>query len=365
MNEQNLLTVTSSPHLKHKRKTRTIMLDVIIALLPALGWAVWHFGIRSLLLTLVTVLAAILSEALYCRLTRQPNTVFDLSAVVTGMLLAFNLPVTIPMWMPVLGAVFAIVVVKELFGGLGQNIVNPALAARVFLFLSFPSYMQPAGGSYSEAVGKLIHTDAVASATPFAEGVSAADLPAMFFGGINGVLGEVSALCLLIGGIYLLVRRVISWQIPVSFLLSVGVVALIASPGEVSPFFFAAYHLLGGGLMLGALFMATDYATSPVTASGRLIFGCGCGLLTMLFRLFSSNTEGVSFAILIMNLLVYYLDRFTMPRKFGGKRRGSSPKAAKEAAGGKKQAALKEKQAAEQTDRPESVSATGAKGAAG
>lgn len=320
MTEQKLLTVTSSPHMKHKRTTQRIMLDVILAMLPALGWAVWRFGIRSLLLTVVTVLAAVLAEAAYCRLTKQPSTVYDLSAVVTGMLLAFNLPVTIPMWMPVLGAVFAIIIVKELFGGIGQNIVNPALAARVFLFLSFPAYMQPTNTNYSDAVGALVNADAVASATPLAGSAESASLLDMFLGNCNGVLGEVSALCLLIGGLYLLLRRVISWQIPVSYLLTVGVIALIAAPSGTSPFVYMTYHLLGGGLMLGALFMATDYATSPVTNRGRLIFGFGCGLLTMLFRLFSSNAEGVSFAILIMNLLVYYLDRFTMPVKFGGKK---------------------------------------------
>lgn len=320
MTEQTLLTVTSSPHMKHKRTTQRIMLDVIIAMLPALAWSVYRFGIRSLLLTLLTVATAVLSEELYCRITKQPSTIYDLSAVVTGILLAFNVPVTIPMWMPILGALFAIVVVKELFGGIGQNIVNPALAARVFLFLSFPSYMQPTNTTYSDAIGQLVNTDVVASATPLAGEAASAPLLDMFLGNINGVLGEVSALCLIVGGIYLLARRVISWQIPVSYLVTVALIALIATPNGVSPLVYTAFNLCGGGLMLGAIFMATDYATSPVTSWGKLIFGFGCGLVTMLIRLFSANTEGVSFAILIMNLLVYYLDRFTMPTRFGGKK---------------------------------------------
>ncbi len=321
MTEQKpMLVVTSSPHMKHKCTTQRIMLDVIIALTPALVWSIVQFGIRSLMLTVVTVLTCMISEEAYCRIMKRPSTVFDLSAVVTGMLLAFNLPVTIPMWMPVLGGVFAIIIVKMLFGGIGQNIVNPALAARVFMFLSFPAYMTPMQSEVSKVIGALVDTDVVASATPLANPASASLFDA-FFGLTNGVIGEVSVICLLAGGIYLIARRVITWHIPVTYLGTAFVIALIASSDGVSMWQYAALQLCTGGLVLGALFMATDYATTPVTPWGRVIFGVGCGALTMIFRLFSSNTEGVSFAILIMNLLVYYLDRFTMPRVFGASRK--------------------------------------------
>lgn len=315
MSEEKLLVVTSSPHLKGKHTTQKIMLDVIIAMLPALGFAVYNFGIRALLLTVVTVLTCVVSEEVYCRIVKRKSTVYDLSAVVTGILLAFNVPVTMPMWMPVLGGIFAIIVVKMLFGGIGQNIVNPALAARVFLFLSFPSFMTPMQTEVSGVIGGLVNSDVVASATPLVTG--SATLLDLFIGNVNGVIGEVSTLCLLIGGIYLLVKRVIAWQIPVGYLASVALIALISSPEGVSAGVHLATQLCGGGLILGAIFMATDYATSPVTPWGRLIFGIGCGVLTMIFRIFSANAEGVSFAILIMNLLVYYIDRFTQPRRFG------------------------------------------------
>lgn len=320
MTEQKLLVVTSSPHAKHKATTQRIMLDVVIALLPALGWAVYQFGIRSLILTVVTILTCLISEEAFCRITKRPSSVHDLSCVVTGMLLALNLPVTIPMWMAVLGAIFAIVVVKMLFGGIGQNIVNPALAARVFMFLSFSSYMQPTNEVYSETIGKLVNTDVVASATPLSEAVGTTAPLDLFLGNINGVIGEVSALCLLIGGVYLVLRRVITWHIPVAYLGTVALISLISLPDGASMGVHVATQLCGGGLMLGAIFMATDYATSPVTPWGRILFGVGCGAITMVFRLFSSYTEGVSFAILVMNLLVYYIDRFTMPRRFGSRK---------------------------------------------
>ncbi|MBR6768333.1 MAG: RnfABCDGE type electron transport complex subunit D [Clostridia bacterium] len=317
MTEQKMLVVTSSPHAKHTSTTQKIMLDVIIALLPALGWAVYQFGIRSLILTVVTVLTCMISEEAFCRIVKRPSSVHDLSCVVTGLLLAFNLPVTIPMWMAILGAVFAIVVVKMLFGGIGQNIVNPALAARVFMFLSFSAYMQPSNNLYSETVGKLVNTDVVASATPLSEAVGATAPIDLFLGNTNGVLGEVSALCLLLGGVYLLLRRVITWHIPVAYLGTAALISLISVPEGASMGVYVATQLCGGGMMLAAIFMATDYATSPVTPWGRILFGVGCGAITMALRLFSVNTEGASFAILVMNLLVYYLDRFTMPKRFG------------------------------------------------
>lgn len=317
MTEQKMLVVTSSPHAKHKDTTQRIMLDVIIALLPALGWAVYRFGIRALILTLVTILTCMIAEEGFCRIMKRQSSVRDLSCVVTGLLLAFNLPVTIPMWMAVLGGVFAIVVVKMLFGGIGQNIVNPALAARVFMFLSFSAYMQPMNTLYSETVAKLVNTDVVASATPLSEAVGATAPIDLFLGNINGVIGEVSTLCLLIGGVYLVLRRVITWHIPVAYLGTAALISLISVPEGASMGVYVATQLCGGGLMLGAIFMATDYATSPVTPWGRILFGVGCGAITMAFRLFSTYTEGVSFAILVMNLLVYYLDRFTLPKRFG------------------------------------------------
>ena len=329
----NLLTVTSSPHIRSKRTTQRIMLDVIIALVPALAFSVYRFGVRALMLTVISVFTCVLCEELFCRIVRRQSTVYVLSAVVTGFLVAFNVPVTLPMWMLVLGDVFAIVVAKMLFGGIGQNFINPALSARVFMFLSFPSYMQPTNGVFSEYIGKLVNADVVASATPLTQASqgTAVSLQDMFIGNINGVLGEVSALCLLVGGIYLIARRVISWHIPVSFLATAAIISLIVPSDNFGRVDFMLVNLLGGGLILGALFMATDYSTSPVTPVGKIIFGVGCGAITMLIRLFSSNTEGVSFAILIMNLLVYYIDRFTMPKPFGTGRKDRAGKAEKRA----------------------------------
>lgn len=312
------------------------MLDVIIALLPALGFSVYRFGVRALMLTVISVFSCVLCEELFCRIVKRQSTVYDLSAVVTGILVAFNVPVTIPMWMLVLGDVFAIVVAKMLFGGIGQNFINPALSARVFMFLSFPSYMQPTNEVYSDYVGNLVNVDAVASATPLAQAAAGSDISLidMFIGNINGVLGEVSALCLIIGGVYLLARRVISWHIPVSFMATVAIIALIVPDGSYGRVDYMLINLLGGGLILGAIFMATDYSTSPVTPAGKIIFGVGCGAITMLIRLFSSNTEGVSFAILIMNLLVYYIDRFTTPKPFGYVKKRRSKKSESNAGNG-------------------------------
>lgn len=307
------LTVSPSPHIKNPVTTERLMRDVLIALSPALFWGVWVFGVNALLMPLISVVACVFFEYITEKILRRPVTVCDLSAVVTGLLLGFNLPANNSYFLPVLGAAFAIIVVKQLFGGLGKNFVNPALAARVFLFLSFPTQMTRFPVPFSRSA------EIVAGATPRAGG--AAGLFDLFFGRTGGCIGEVSAFLLLLGGVYLLCRRVITYQIPVSYLLTVAVLTLLfPSDGTFLSVQFMLRELFSGGLMLGAIFMATDYVTSPVTSRGRLVFGVGCGLLTVFFRSFGSYPEGVSFAILVMNCLVYYIDKLTMPRVFGGAR---------------------------------------------
>ncbi len=307
------LTVSPSPHIKNPVTTERLMRDVLIALSPALFWGVWVFGVNALLMSLISVVACVFFEYITEKILCRPVTVCDLSAVVTGLLLGFNLPANNSYFLPVLGAAFAIIVVKQLFGGLGKNFVNPALAARVFLFLSFPTQMTRFPVPFSRSA------EIVAGATPRAGG--AAGLFDLFFGRTGGCIGEVSAFLLLLGGVYLLCRRVITYQIPVSYLLTVAVLTLLfPSDGTFLSVQFMLRELFSGGLMLGAIFMATDYVTSPVTSRGRLVFGVGCGLLTVFFRSFGSYPEGVSFAILVMNCLVYYIDKLTMPRVFGGAR---------------------------------------------
>ncbi len=321
-----LLTVSPSPHMAGPENTTTIMLDVIIALLPAYIWGVYVFGLRALWIGLISVGAAVGFEAITQFILHRPITVVDLSAVVTGLLLAMCLPVTLPLWMPVVGAFFAIVVVKQIFGGIGKNVVNPALAARVFLFswaLEMTAF-QEAGHTLSSVAVTLDSADIVAGATPLAA-LKAGALPAeslfdMIIGNVGGCIGEVSALLLLAGGLYLIVfRKVITWHIPVSYLGTVVLLTLLFPRHGGVAIEFMLCQLLAGGLIMGAFFMATDYTTSPVTPVGRLIYGAGCGVITVLIRYFGSYPEGVSFAILIMNLLVWYLDKFTMPRRFGGK----------------------------------------------
>lgn len=321
-----LLTVSPSPHIKHPDTTRSIMICVLIALLPATVWSVMTFGFRSLTLSAVSVIACMLFEFLYQLLLKKPITVLDFSAAVTGLLVALNLPSTAPLWMPIVAAFFAIIIVKQLFGGIGKNIVNPALAARVFLF-SWTGHMSDfnAPGTTPDPFKIMLSTeevDAIASATPLASlksgilpDVTVAD---MFVGFKAGCLGEVSAMLLIAGGIFLLLKKVITWHIPVTFMATVYLVSLIFPAGGANPFDFAIYQLLSGGVMIGAIFMATDYATSPVTNTGRMVFGIGCGLLTVFIRRFGGYPDGVSFAILIMNLLVWYIDKFTKPVKFGG-----------------------------------------------
>ena len=309
-----MLTVDTSPHIKHTSTTTRIMLDVLIALTPALIWGVVVFGLNALLMPLIGAGCCVLFEYLTAKLLHKPNTVGDLSAAVTGLLLGLNLPACDSYFLPVVGAAFAIVIVKQLFGGIGKNFLNPALAARVFLFLSWPDKMAAFPAAFDRTVA-----DAVASATPRAGGT--ATLIDLFLGRVGGSIGEISALLLLVGGVYLLVRRVITWHIPVAYLGTVALITFVLPQGGFFNGEFMLFELLSGGLMLGAFFMATDYVTSPITRRGRLIFGVGCGLLTVFFRYFGSYPEGVSFAILVMNCLVYYIDKLTMPRVFGGDRR--------------------------------------------
>lgn len=307
------LVVSASPHLRSSATTTRIMLDVIIALMPALAASIAIFGLRVLAVTATTVITAVLSEFLARKAMKRHNTIGDLSAVVTGVILAFNLPVDIPLWMAAVGSVVAIVVVKQFFGGIGQNFANPAIAARIILLISFAKAM----GSWTAPLSW--RTDAVSTATPLAN-ITAGNMEAlpslteMFIGLRGGCLGETCAAALILGGLYLIIRKVISPAIPLSFIGTVAVVMLIAGKGD---FEYVAYQLMGGGLLLGAFFMATDYSTSPINTKGRIIFGIGCGLLTSLIRLFGSLPEGVSFAILIMNLLVPLIEMATTPKPFG------------------------------------------------
>lgn len=330
-----LLTVSPSPHIRTEDTTRSIMVDVCIALMPALIWSIFVFGFRALTLTLVSVVFAVLSEFAYQKLMRRQVTISDFSAVVTGILIAFNLPVAVPLWMPAIGAVFAIIVVKQLFGGIGKNFVNPALAARVFL-LAWPSHMSAftaPGEKLSPFAISVSTADTVASATPLAS-LKAGTIPStslfdMIIGYESGCIGEVSALLLTAGFVYLLYRKVITWHIPVAYIGTVLALTVLFSKNSLT-YEFSLSELFSGGLFLGAIFMATDYTTSPVTVTGRVIYGIGCGLLTVFIRYFGGYPEGVSFSILIMNLLVWYLDRYTKPLKFGGAANG---KAGKESGG--------------------------------
>lgn len=323
----NKLTVGSSPHVRSGATTTGIMLDVIIALVPALIASVYYFGPRTLALTGVCVGTCMAAEYLSRKVMKKPNTLGDLSAIVTGILLAFNLPVSFPLWMAAIGAVVAIVVVKQFFGGLGKNFVNPALLARIVLFLSFGKQMT----SWTAPLAWKDGTDAVTTASPLGlfklNGLylvdnmknieSTAGMPSMlkmFFGGRAGSLGEVCAVALILGGLYLLFRRVITPVIPLTYIGTFAAVMLLAGKGD---FTFVGYQVLAGGLLLGAIFMATDYATSPMNIKGQLIYAAGCGLLTAAIRLFGSMPEGVSFSIILMNLIVPHIERLTLPKAFG------------------------------------------------
>ena len=322
------LIASSSPHIRSNEDTRSIMLDVIIALMPALVMGVYVFGWRALTSTLVSVASCVVWEWIYRKLLKKSCSVGDLSAVVTGILLAFVCPVQIPYWMLVIGAFFSIVLVKQLYGGIGCNFLNPALAGRAILLASYAGAMTNyvKVGEKAALIGS--NADIVTAATPLAmmKGVDATGwetltntytLGDMFIGRIGGSLGEVSALMLLLGGVYLLLRKVISWQIPVAYIATVAIICLISAPAGVSAVEYMAYNVFGGGLMLGAIFMATDYATSPVTKPGQLIFGIGCGLLTVLIRRFGSYPEGVCYSIMIMNCTTWLLDKYIRPTIYG------------------------------------------------
>ena len=304
------LRLSISPHIHSGRSTAGIMRDVVIALAPAAIAGPVIFGFRALLVIAVSILSCVLCEALFNLIVKKEQTVGDLSAVVTGLLLALNLPANIPIWQCVVGSVFAIVVVKCLFGGIGCNLVNPAITARVFMLVSF--------GSMTKAAFPTI-VDTVSSATPLAVegGPASVGLFDLFFGLTGGAIGETCAVALLIGFVYLLVRKVISWHIPVSFVGTVFVLSLFM---EGFDFMAALAAVLSGGLLIGAIFMATDYVTSPPTPAGKLVFGLGAGLLTFLIRYFGLYPEGVSFAILLMNILTPYIESWTKHKVFGGKK---------------------------------------------
>ena len=302
------LFVSSSPHLRSKKTTTGIMLDVIIALMPALVMAVVYFGFKALLLAFICVSSCVLTEYICRKVMKRQNTISDLSAAVTGLLLALNLPADISPFIAVFGCIVAIVVVKQMFGGIGYNFVNPALAARVVLMVSFPTAMTTWTNT------RFMGVDAVTSATPLAAGEGAYSYLDLFLGNIGGSMGEVCTLAILLGGIYLVVRRIISPIIPVVYLGTAAIMSLILGLDPL-------YQLMSGGIMLGAVFMATDYVTSPITKWGKVIFGVGLGVLTMLIRTYSNLPEGVSFAILLMNILVPHIENLTKPRAFGEQRK--------------------------------------------
>ena len=321
------LTISSSPHVHSPMTTQTIMRDVIIALVPALLGSVYFFGLRALMVTLISVAACVFFEWAYCRITKMHSKVYDLSAVITGMLLSFVCPVTIPYWCIIIGDFFAIVVVKMLFGGIGKNFVNPALAGRAFMF-SWPALMSTwVKVGFENAPGIFGAADAVTAATPLAnmhQGMMPeASILDLFVGNVGGCIGETSALLLIIGFVYLLIRKVVSLRIPVAYLGTVAVLALLFPQGN-APLGWCAAQLFGGGLMLGALFMATDYVTSPVTKLGQVLYGIGCGILTIVIRYFGGYNEGVSYAILIMNCCVVLFDRLGRPKKFGAPGKGAA-----------------------------------------
>lgn len=338
------LIATSSPHIRGSETTQGIMKDVIIAMLPALVYACVNFGLRALTLTAVSVAGCVFFEWLYRKLMKKPQSIQDLSCVVTGMLLAFVCPVQLPYWMILIGDAFAIILVKQLFGGIGKNFVNPALAGRAVLLASYAgtmtSWVDPAVNK-AAVIGPNV--DIVTAATPLAymKGTDPAALAEsfgnltgtysvgqMFMGQIGGSLGEVSALMLIIGGVYLIWRKVINWQTPVAYIGTVAVLTFLF-PKAGSSMDWMLYSIFGGGLMLGAFFMATDYATSPVTKKGQVIFGVGCGLFTVLIRYFGSYNEGVCYSIMVMNLFVPFIDKYTKPVRFGVQKSDKKEGAAK------------------------------------
>lgn len=304
----NLLHVSVSPHIHGKKTTRAFMLDVIIALLPATIAGCVIFGLRALLVVAVAVASCVVSEAVFNLIIKKKQTIDDFSAIVTGLLLALNLPANIPLWQVVVASIFAIIVVKCVFGGLGCNIVNPAITARVFMLVAF-------GSMTTQAFPKNL--DATAGATPLAELAKGTtpDIMDLFLGNVGGAIGETCSVALLIGAIYLLAKKVISWHIPVSYIATVFIISLAVEGFDVMK---AVAWVLSGGLIIGAFFMATDYVTSPTTPKGSIIYGIGAGIITILIRFWGNYPEGVSFAILIMNILNPYIDALTGRKVFGG-----------------------------------------------
>ena len=301
-----MLNISSNPHIRDSKKSSDLMLLVLIALLPASVFGVWHFGMRALGIIVISVASCVLTEYIYEKLMHRKVTIFDFSAAVTGLLLALNLPVSVPWWLPIIGSVFAIIFVKQLFGGLGQNFMNPALAARCFLLISFTGRMTD------------FTYDGITGATPLAamkagESVNLVDL---FVGNTAGTIGETSVIAILIGAAILLIFKVIDLRIPASYLSTCAIFTLIFG-GHGFDLQYLAAQLCGGGLMLGAFFMATDYVTSPITKKGQIVYGCVIGILTGIFRFFGSASEGVSYAIILSNLLVPLIEKVTPPTAFG------------------------------------------------
>ncbi len=316
-----MYNVSSNPHVRDKMTTSRIMQLVVIALLPATLFGIWNFGLHALLVVLVTVVSSVFFEWLYDRLMHKKNTVTDFSAVVTGLLLALNMPPQIPLWMPVLGSAFAIVIAKQLFGGLGQNFMNPALAGRCFLMISFAGKMTDF--AVSEGARAI---DTVTHATPLAElkaqgFVAGTSLPVknLFIGNVHGTIGETSALAILIGAVILLAFKVIDLKVPLTYIgsFTIFVILYMLGTGKGFDVNYLFSHLFGGGLMLGAWFMATDYVTTPITPKGQLLYGCCLGIVTAVFRLFGGSAEGVSYAIIFCNLLVPLIEKVTKPVAFG------------------------------------------------
>lgn len=304
----DLLKVSSNPHVRSRVSTSSIMLTVVLALMPSACFGIWHFGYRAAIIILITVATCVLSELLFDIICKKPITIKDFSAVVTGLLLAMNLPSTVPYWLPVIGGVFAIVVVKMLFGGLGQNFMNPALGARCFLLLSFASLMTN------------FNYDGMTSSTPLAVIKSGGEVKVldMIIGNTAGTIGETSVIAIAIGACILLIAGIIDLRIPVAYIASFAIFIFIFS-GEGVNYTYIAAELSGGGLMLGAFFMATDYATRPITKRGQLVFGIFLGIMTGIFRLFGASAEGVSYAIILGNLIVPLIEKITKPVPFGGK----------------------------------------------
>ena len=307
----SLLHVSESPHVRSKNTTQRIMLDVFIALIPASAFGVYNFGVPALIRLLVGIFACVAFEAIYQKAMKKKVMVGDMSAAVTGLLLAMNIPSTLPIWMEVVGCAFAIIIVKQLFGGLGQNFMNPALAARCFLLLA-----------YTRPMTDFV-IDGVSAATPLqmlkpgGEAVGVTDLLSMFIGTNNGVIGETSAMLLLAGGIYLLIRKVIKIHIPLAYIGMFAAMTFFLAPGHQFDIIYTLMEVCGGGILLGAFFMATDYVTSPVTNKGKIYFGLIIGVLTFLFRMFGPNAEGVAYSIIIANLLTPFLDMASVPKPFG------------------------------------------------